>query len=453
MDVLLLATYELGRQPFGLASPSAWLRQAGFDVACTDLSRDNLDRRLVEQARLIAIHLPMHTATRLALPVLDRLRAINHDAHLCAYGLYGPPNAALLRRHGVTTILGPEFESDLLALACRLDARSEPSAAAPPSAMATLPKLAFKVPDRTGLPAVSRYARVTLPSGEQRATGYTEASRGCKHRCRHCPVVPVYDGRFRIVPVPVVLADIANQVEAGATHITFGDPDFFNGRTHAVRVIEGLASAHPGVTYDVTIKIEHLLRYRDDLARLRDTGCLFVTSAVESIDDGVLARLEKGHTFDDFVRVVSLMRDVRLALLPTFVAFTPWTTLEGYRQLLRTLARLDLVDAVAPIQLALRLLIPAGSRLLELPEVRRLLGPWDEARLVHPWRHPDPGVDALQRDILSLIGRTPNAARCEVFDAAWALAVESPEGDVPLPAREPRPDRVTVPYLTEPWYC
>ena len=125
------------------------------------------------------------------------------------------------------------------------------------------------MPDRNGLPPLSKYATLHVGDGRTKAVGATEASRGCKHLCRHCPVVPIYGGQFRIVPRDVVLADIDAQVAAGAEHITFGDPDFFNGPTHAMRVVEALHAAHPDVTYDVTIKIEHLLQHRDLLGRLR----------------------------------------------------------------------------------------------------------------------------------------------------------------------------------------
>ena len=451
MHILLLSTYELGRQPFGLASPAAWLREAGFDVACRDLSQDRLDEAAAAAASLIAVHLPMHTAARLALPVIERVRALNPGAHLCAYGLYAAPNAELFHARGVHTVLGPEFEADLVALAQGLRRPDGPAPAhsnGPPA----LPRLSFRVPDRSGLSDTHRYASVQLPSGERRLTGYTEASRGCKHLCRHCPVVPVYNGRFRIVAPEVVAADLAAQVARGARHITFGDPDFFNGIRHARRVVESLAAAHPGVSYDVTIKIEHLLRHRDALPLLRDTGCLFVTSAVEAVDDGILEKLEKGHTRADFERVVDLMREVGLPLAPTFVAFTPWTSVEAYAQLLETVDALTLVEAVAPIQLALRLLIPAGSRLLELPDVRSLVGPWEAAALAFPWTHPDPAADALQRDVMRLVGRRLAAPRQEVFRAVCERT-ESVLGRPIGMSREPRPARVTVPYLTEPWYC
>src|SRR5205085_2978325 len=192
---------------------------------------------------------------------------------------------------------------------------------------------------------------------------------------------------FRVVQPEVVLAAIRNQVAAGAQHITFGDPDFFNGPGHAMRIVEALHREWPQLTYDVTIKVEHLLQHRDLLPRLRATGCAFVISAVESLDDTVLARLQKGHTRADFIEALGLMRAAGLPMSPTFIPFTPWTTRESFREFLRTLAELGLPPQVAPIQLAIRLLIPEGSLLLELPEVRAMIEPFDPRGLCYPWRH------------------------------------------------------------------
>jgi radical SAM superfamily enzyme YgiQ (UPF0313 family) len=453
--VLLLSTYELGRQPFGLASPVAWLRGAGLEVRAADLSRDRLSTLPVERATLVAFYLPMHTATRLALPVIDRVRQLTPAARLCAFGLYAPLAADALRAHGVDTILGPECEADLTALALHVnhpDTAAVPAAPAATEPGSPLRRLSWLVPDRRGLPDLDRYAALQMPDGTRRTAGYTEASRGCKHRCRHCPIVPVYDGRFRVVAREVVLDDVAAQVERGAAHVTFGDPDFFNGPTHARRLVEGLAARFPGLSYDVTIKVEHLLRHAALLPVLRDTGCLFVTSAVEAVDDEILARLAKGHTRADVARAADLMREIGLPLSPTFVAFTPWTTLDGYRDLLDTIERLDWVESVASIQLAIRLLLPSGSRLLELQDIAGLAGPLDAESLVHPWRHPDPRVDALQRDVQRLVGRRLHASRAEVFRAVLAIASEA-AGHACVRRDEPRPARATVPYLTEPWYC
>ena len=288
--------------------------------------------------------------------------------------------------------------------------------------------------------------------GERRTAGYTEASRGCKHACRHCPVVPVYAGRFRVVPVDVVVDDVRGQVRAGARHVTFGDPDFFNGPGHAMRVVEQVARACPGLTYDVTIKIEHLLRHRRLLPKLRETGCLLVTSAVETFDDEVLRILDKGHTRADVEAAVDACRAAGLTLAPTFIPFTPWTTLGGYCDLLAEIDRLGLVDVVAPVQLTLRLLVPEGSLLLARPELRPHLGAFDAARLAYPWRHPDPRVDRCGEAVRGLVGRRLNASRRDVFAAVWALAHEHAARAPAARAAEPR-RRTDVPYLNEPWYC
>ncbi len=457
MHVVLISTYELGRQPFGLASPAAWLRQAGARVTCLDLAVERLNEEAIRAADLVAFYLPMHTATRIATRVVERVKTLNPDAHLCFYGLYASMNEGFLRRLGARIILGGEYEAGLVSLVERLSAG--PATAARVSQqepVVSLAKQQFLVPDRRGLIPLSNYARLNLGDGQTRTVGYTEASRGCKHLCRHCPVVPVYQGMFRIVQRDVVLEDIRQQVAAGAEHITFGDPDFFNGIGHALALVRSLHQAHPRLTYDVTIKIEHLLKHAKNLPVLRETGCLFVTSAVESIDDRVLAILEKGHTRDDFIQVVRLCRQAGLILHPTFVAFTPWISVEGYQDLLSLLAELDLIDQVAPIQLAIRLLIPAGSRLLELPEVRDMVGPFGDGALVYPWQHKDPRVDQLQADVQALVqaATARQEDRREIFSHVWMLAEQAPvDSSRPLPHATRGPRRAPIPYLTEPWYC
>jgi radical SAM superfamily enzyme YgiQ (UPF0313 family) len=448
VQVLLVSTYDMGRQPFGLASPAAWLREAGATVRCVDLTRNELTDEQIRSARAVGFFLPMHTATRLALPVIDRVHTMNPEARLIAYGLYAPLNQSVLRQRGVADVLGGEFEEALVEAVIGRDAGLNPRATA---VAGEIPRLQFRVPQREGLPALTRYATLQV-NGDRRTVGYTEATRGCKHRCRHCPIVPVYDGRFRVIPADVVLADVAAQVAAGARHITFGDPDFFNGIRHADAIVRRFHHAFSDVSYDVTIKVEHLLRHADMLAVLRDTGCLFVTSAVESVDDQVLTKLEKGHTRADFERVVEMCRKIEIALVPTFVPFTPWTTVEGYLDLLHTIDRLDLVEHVAPIQLAIRLLIPQGSRMLELPEVRSVTREFNPDSLTYPWTHQDARVDSLQAELERMVGVKLSLPRSEVFGKIWELA--HTRANAPIVRRRPTlVARSAIPYLNEPWYC
>ena len=454
MNIVLISTYELGRQPFGLASPAAWLRKRGHAVVSLDLSRQSLDEAAIRGAQLIAIYLPMHTATRLAALLIPSLRQKNPQAHLCCYGLYAPMNVEYLHSLGVSTILGGEFEEGLVHLADRLCFNGLPEGRPQDEPLISLSRLQFEVPDRSGMPAMEKYAHLIIPGDGYRIVGSTEASRGCKHLCRHCPIVPVYKGVFRIVSADIVMEDIRRQVAAGAQHISFGDPDFFNGIRHAIDLVEKFHRQFSTVTYDVTIKIEHLRKYAQHLSALRDTGCLFVISAVESVDDAVLNSLDKGHTREDFLQVIQNFRELGMTLHPTFVPFTPWTTLDGYLDLLYVLHAEALIENVAPIQLGIRLLIPAGSRMLELQDIRNLVGPFDPQSLTYPWKNPNSRLDTLSETIqeISAAAEREKESRFATFERIWnaahtAARKSAPPLDV---ATLPQP---AVPMLSEPWYC
>ena len=450
MKVCLITTYELGHQPFGIASPARWLEDAGAEVACIDLAVDCLDEDAVRQAGLIAIYLPMHTATRLAAAALPKIRALNAGAHLAFYGLYATVNKAYLRELGGQTILAGEVEPSLV----RLYQQLAQGAGTQVGDGVTLTKQRFRVPKRSGLPDLSRYATLNMGDGRMKTVGYTEATRGCKHLCRHCPVVPVYQGRFFVVGRDVVLADVRQQVDAGAQHVTFGDPDFFNGPGHAMRLVEAFHAEFPDVTYDATIKVEHLLAHRDKLRRLVETGCLFVSTAVEEVDDAVLAKLDKGHTRADFVEVVEAARAVGLTLSPTFIPYHPWTTPAGFLDLLTLLAELDLIENVAPVQLSIRLLIPQGSRILELVEMVDHLGGFDAEKLSYAWTPADPRADRLQAKVREAVqqGEREGAGRRAMFQRVWELAQAACGRTAPAlpPARA---DSRPVPAMSEPWYC
>lgn len=250
MQIVLINPYELGRQPFGLAEPTAWLKQAGFEVDNVDLSVEKLDSDILKQARLVGMYVPMHTATRIAAEAIPRIRELAPRAQICVYGLYAPMNAKLFESLGVNTVLGGEFEPALLSLAERIRSGHAKEAL---GTVVNLSKIPFQIPDRTRLPSLAHYAHLRLADGIRKTVGFVEASRGCKHFCRHCPVVPIYEGKFRIAPVEVVLADIRNQVGEGAQHISFGDPDFLNGPTHAVRIVRAVNREFPELTYDAPI--------------------------------------------------------------------------------------------------------------------------------------------------------------------------------------------------------
>jgi len=297
------------------------------------------------------------------------------------------------------------------------------------------------------------YARL-VRDGREVPAGYVEASRGCKHVCRHCPIPPVYGGRFFAVPRDIVLDDIRSQVEAGAEHITFGDPDFLNGPKHALSIARSLHVEFPDLTFDFTAKVEHLIRHRAALPELAALGCAFVVSAFESLSDEVLEHLEKGHTRADIGVALDAAREAGLALRPTWVPFTPWTTAADYVELLDFVEDEGLVDAVDPVQFAIRLLVPPGSRLVETAAMRPHLGALRAEMFTYEWKHPDPRMDGLQvearRVVESAIRAREDAETVlgRLRDLAGTLVPARARRGAAVPIRRPK-----APYLTEPWFC
>jgi radical SAM superfamily enzyme YgiQ (UPF0313 family) len=420
------------------------------------VSVEPFDPERVRRAKLVAISVPMHTALRLGVTVARRVRDVNLTCHIAFYGLYATLNADHLLNGLADSVMSGEIEGALVDLVRALDGGklAGPSLeSAPARARPVLAKLDFPAPSRAALPSLKKYAHLERDGGLE-LVGYVEASRGCKHLCRHCPIPPVYGGRFFVVPVDVVLADVRQQVEAGATHITFGDPDFLNGPGHAMAVVRALHAAFPSLTFDFTAKIEHVLRHRDRLPELARLGCAFIVSAAESLSDAVLAHLDKGHTRADIETALALAEAAGITLRPTWVAFTPWTTLEDYRELLDFVESNSLVDASDPVQLSIRLLVPPGSLLLESAALRPFLGELVEGQFYHRWTHPDPRMEALHAAVSSLIAEAADRREdaAVTFQRVRELADQS-AGAAPRPVSAPAAHRKRPPRLTEPWFC
>jgi radical SAM superfamily enzyme YgiQ (UPF0313 family) len=456
--ILLVSCYELGHQPLSLAFPLAVLRQAGYDPAVVDTSLDSLDDAAIAAARFVAISVPMHTALRLGTEIAARVRRLNPDAPICFYGLYALLNADYVLREYADYAIAGEGEAALLALVQAIEHGDDSPVAGVSSrdvrADPVIQRLDLPVPDRAGLPETRRYARLML-NGLAIPAGYTEATRGCHHTCLHCPVVPIYQGRFFAIPRQTVLADIREQVRGGAGHITFGDPDFLNGPTHALRICRALHEEFPRVTFDFTARIEHLLQHRDLLPEFRELGCVFVLTAVETISAHILEKLDKGHTRQDVIDALAAMDAAGIAMRPSLLPFTPWTTLDDYRDLLAFFAEYDLAGSVDPVHFSIRLLVPPGSALLDQPDTDEWLGPLDAANFTYTWRNPDPRVDDLQRRISALVERAarneedPNDTFAAITSGAWSITGETPPPITPRRVRLPGES----PRLTESWFC
>lgn len=451
-EILLVSLYELGRRPLGLAQPLGFLARRGIEARALDLDASPLNETWVRDAAFIGVSVPMHTALVLGLELLPRLRALNPTAHVCFYGLYASLNAELLLSKGANSVLAGEYEEALADLASEATNGTPGSRARARTKSRPDPfrvRLDFPLPRREPIADGKTYVHFDGGDGIHVPVGTVESTRGCLHHCRHCPIPPVYGGRFFAVPPEIVLADIRQLVTEGARHIDFADPDFLNGPTHALRIVRAMHAGFPELTFDFTAKVEHLVRHRAHLKELADSGCAFIVTAVESLSDVVLEALDKGHGRRDVLDVLGATREAGIALRPTFVAFTPWTTREDYQELLRFIADERLVTSVDSVQLALRLLVPPGSLLLERPEITPFLGALDSERLTYRWAHPDPSMDRLQQQVMTAVERgvADNRSATEIFSEVARLAeapMREPQHSSPFP---------TAPRLTEAWFC
>ncbi|GCE49577.1 radical SAM superfamily enzyme YgiQ (UPF0313 family) [Thermosporothrix hazakensis] len=458
-NILLLSCYELGHQPFHLASLSAILRQAGYAPVAVDTAVESLTDEAIKRARFIAISVPMHTALRLGEQLARRIRAVNPQAFICLYGLYALLNAEHLLQGTIDAAIGGEYETPLLNL---IQAQEQGSTLEIPGVYSReassgpwIARTPFIIPERQQLPPLTSYARLQW-GDEIRLAGYTETTRGCKHTCTHCPLTPVYNGRFFAVPVPIVLNDIRAQVEQGAQHITFGDPDFWNGPTHAMRILRSMHREFPELTFDATIKIEHLLKHQHLLPEMRELGCAFVVSAVESLNDLVLQRLKKGHTAEDVATICDIMDQVGVALRPSLLPFSPWETLESYLALLQFFEDRGYIEHLDPVHLSIRLLIPPGSAILDAPDRNEWLGKLDAADYTYRWQHPDPRMDLLQKQVAHLVeeGEQCKADPVETFFQVKALALAMQDQPFSVAdAVQHYQKREVLPHLTESWFC
>jgi radical SAM superfamily enzyme YgiQ (UPF0313 family) len=430
--VLLVSSYENGHQPLHVASPAAALLSAGHDVRCLDLAVEQWDPALVDWADRVAFSVPMHTAMRVAMMAAGAVRRQRPELPICLYGLYAPVSRDLTVGRLADRVIAGEYEPALVAWAGGDDTDT---------GLIHLGRGTFQTPARELLPPLERYAHLRIGGGGERLVGYVEASHGCVHMCRHCPLPTVYDGRIRIVGADTVIADVEQLVAMGAQHITFGDPDFLNGVKHSLGVVRQMHERFPSLTFDVTTKVEHVLEHAHVWPELAANGCLFVISAVECLNDEILRKLDKGHTAEQASAAVALLREHGIETRPSLMPFTPWTTEEDIRDVFDWVADNDLIGNVDPVHYTIRLLVPEGS--LALPAMDGHVGEYDAESLSYRWSSPLDGLQCRLAAIAEAGADEPPAntfyrLRREVFGDEPQIAAGSVEGR---------------PRMSEPWFC
>ncbi len=432
-----MSTYELGHQPWHIASPAARLGEAGHDVRALDLAVEPWRDSDFDWAEAVGFSVPMHTAMRLAVEGAVRVRKSHPGLPIAFYGLYAAVSCDRVVGALADLVIAGEYENELVEWVTGPSRSSQP-------VVVDIGRMNFLKPARDRLPPLESYAHLQW-QGSHRLVGYVEGSHGCRHRCRHCPIPSVYDGRYRVVGLESVLADIDQLVEMGAEHITMGDPDFLNAPPYSRELLTAAHRRHPQLTFDVTVKVEHVLAHEKIWSEWRELGVIFVVSAFETTNDRILAMLDKGHTTVEAARAVEILREAGIEVRPSWMPFTPWTEPDDLPSIFRFLDDNQLFENVDPVQMTIRLLAPEGSLLVE--RFPSDFDHYDARLLTYQWRPQHPATGELADEL----ARIAEAASANGEDSVGTLeSMWSTCEDRPVSATR---RGVTPPRLTEPWFC
>ena len=428
MKILLTSFYDLGKQPKIIAEIVDRYNSAEIDFDFFDFSVEdqNID---LENYDVLGIYAPMHTATILSIEYIKDKILPNK---MFTFGLYG----SVLEDFNSSIRYIKDIESDELALFLEINDDHQFS-------------LKNNIPNRQIFPDISNYAHLVDGSNNLIA-GSVETTYGCKHSCTHCPVPISFNGTFKTYSLEKIISDVENQVNQGAKHISFNDPDFFNGPIHALKILESLNEKFPSITYDSTIKVEHILKYKKYFKELSSLNMVFVISAFETTNDLVLSILEKNHTSNDLNNSIEISQDFGIDIRPTWMPFSPWTELNDLSNIVNLIEKYKLRETVDPIQLTIKLLIPKHSLIIKKPEINKYLGNYEKNSLSFKWEYENNDVEKLQSSLFDFI--LNNSELNEHKQYLGMVNIIEKYTDTKLLTNSSY-DFKNVPKLSETWFC
>ena len=428
MKILLTSFYDLGKQPKIIAEIVDRYNSSEIDFDFFDFSVEdqNID---LENYDVLGIYAPMHTATILSIEYIKDKKLPNK---MFTFGLYG----SVLEDFNSSIRYIKDIESDELSLFLEINDDHQFS-------------LKNNIPNRQIFPDISNYAHLVDGSNNLIA-GSVETTYGCKHSCTHCPVPISFNGSFKTYSLEKIVSDVKNQVNQGAKHISFNDPDFFNGPIHALKILESLNEKFPSITYDSTIKVEHIIKYKKYFKELSSLNMVFVISAFETTNDLVLSILEKNHTSHDLNNSIEISQDFGIDIRPTWMPFSPWTELNDLSNIVKLIEKYELRETVDPIQLTIKLLIPKHSLIIKKPEINKYLGNYEKNSLSFKWEYENNDVEKLQSSLFDFI--LNNSELDEHKQYLGMVNIIEKCTDTKLLTNSSY-DFKNVPKLSETWFC
>ena len=428
MKILLLSFYNLGKQPKIIGELYNKLNIEGTEINVFDYSINEYDLD-IKSYDAIGIFASMHTATVLAT---EYLKDKTLPDKVFTFGLY----AKVLSDSDTRITYLENLDGSDLEIYLGVNANSNFT-------------IKNSIPDRSPFPEISNYTH--LVKGKNKLfTGSVETTYGCKHSCTHCPVPMQFNGRFKTFSEEKILIDISNQIESGAQHISFDDADFFNGPKYSLKILEKLTKKFPSITYDATIKVEHIIKYQDYFKELTNLNMLFITSAFETTNNRVLKILEKNHTYKDLEQSISISKQYNIDIRPTWMPFTPWTNLVDLINIVTLIEHYELRETVDPIQLTIKLLVPKGSLMLKRPEFKQYIGEYDQDSFTYLWNYENSKVGNLQALLFSYVAENYGIDEKEQYLELIDIIQSFTNTDIIYNKMYKYHE---VPKLSETWFC
>ena len=428
MKILLLSFYDLGKQPKIISELYSRLKTNYIEVDIVDYSIEDRDIQL-EEYDALGIYASMHTASVLAQNYLKNKIL---PKKVFTFGLYGN----VLSELNENIYYVEDFESDKLSTYLNIKFNDNFT-------------LKNTVPDRKILPDISKYAHL-VKGNRKLIAGSVETTYGCKHSCTHCPVPIVFNRSFKTYSEEKIINDVSNQIESGAKHISFNDPDFFNGPKYSLKILDILVNKFPSITYDSTIKVEHILKYEKYFIELSKMNMLFVISAFETTNDFILNILQKNHSSYDIEKATEISLLNNMDIRPTWMPFTPWTEIKDLHNIISFIEKYQLRETVDPIQLTIKLLIPKNSLILTTPEIQKYIGVYDQESFSHLWSYKNPQVGELQETLFDYILQSYDTDEKTQYKDMATLIEEF--SNVKLLSTNGY-DYKQTPKLSESWFC
>ncbi|MBR0965667.1 radical SAM protein [Bradyrhizobium diazoefficiens] len=402
--MVLASGYEGGFQPISLGTAASWLSRSGITPVCVDTFVDGIDEAAFANADLVAVSVQMFQSIAPAIEIAETARRVNPSARIVMFGAHANIHAERLLGAHCTEIVRGDWEPALVA-AARQSAGED--VALPPELSSAInagqpitvniQRSGHMAPSRAILPGLQKYTYAEfgkfLDGGKQPVVGNIETARGCHHSCSYCSVFAATGTKVNFIPIDIVMQDIRQVVEMGATHICFIDAEFINSKRHGIEVVRRMKAEFPSLTFDITTRADHILESKNTIVELNDLGCRFITTAMEFPTQRVLDAVNKDLTLDHIEGAIAYCSEIGAKLNATFILFNPWVSLEDLLGFDQWLDKTGLGETIDPVQFTTRLYLYKGSHLLSNPEVRKLQ--LVEHDFHYEWKHSDPRVDEL----------------------------------------------------------